>query len=404
MTPSSVTGLHCLSRRTFLSYLLVLGADMLLTSGGWSASAEGTAREGRHARHWLSANDPSLDCRSCHDVSEKIPPKPYVHAKPIVRCILCAKNCMIAPGERGVCRARMNEKGKLFSLVYGKPVALHLDPIEKKPFYHFLPGKQAYSLGTTGCPLSCQFCQNWEISQAMPEDIAAPYRSPEQIRQEASIRSAPVIAFTYNEPTVFFEYMMDIATLAKEKGIRCVVVSCGFMNPQPLQEMCTMMDAIKIDLKGFSGDFYRRFCKAELEPVLRSIKTVAKSKAHLEIVNLVIPGLNDSLPMMTELIRWVAGEIGPDVPIHFTRFHPDYQMRNLPPTPVATLEKAYDLALQAGLRYPYVGNVPAHPGNHTRCPNCHRVVIERNGFFVVSNHLEAGKCRYCGAGVSGVWI
>jgi len=179
MTPSSVTGLHCLSRRTFLSYLLVLGADMLLTSGGWSASAEGTAREGRHARHWLSANDPSLDCRSCHEASEKIPPKPYVHAKPIVRCILCAKNCMIAPGERGVCRARMNEKGKLFSLVYGKPVALHLDPIEKKPFYHFLPGKQAYSLGTTGCPLSCQFCQNWEISQAMPEDIAAPCRSPE---------------------------------------------------------------------------------------------------------------------------------------------------------------------------------------------------------------------------------
>uniref|UniRef100_A0A7C4RU17 AmmeMemoRadiSam system radical SAM enzyme n=1 Tax=Desulfatirhabdium butyrativorans TaxID=340467 RepID=A0A7C4RU17_9BACT len=404
MTPSSVTGLRCLSRRTFLSYLLALGADMLLTSGGWSASAEGTARQGRNARHWLSANDPSLDCRTCHDASEKLPPKPYVHAKPIVRCTLCAKNCMIAPGERGVCRARMNENGKLFSLVYGKPVALHLDPIEKKPFYHFLPGKQAYSLGTTGCPLSCQFCQNWEISQAMPEDIAAPYRSPEWIRQEASIRSAPVIAFTYNEPTVFFEYMMDIASLAKEKGIRCVVVSCGFMNPQPLQEMCMMMDAIKIDLKGFSGDFYRRFCKADLEPVLRSIKTVAKSKVHLEIVNLVIPGLNDSLPMMTELIRWVAGEIGPDVPIHFTRFHPDYQMRNLPPTPVATLEKAYDLALQAGLRYPYVGNVPAHPGNHTRCPNCHRVVIERNGFFVVSHHLEAGKCRYCGAGVSGVWI
>lgn len=298
----------------------------------------------------------------------------------------------------------MNENGKLISLVYGKPVALHVDPIEKKPFYHFLPGNPAYSFGTTGCPLSCQFCQNWEISQAMPEDISTSYRSPQHICQEASFRSASVIAFTYNEPTVFFEYMMDVAFLARERGIRCVVVSCGFMNPQPLQEMCQVMDAIKIDLKGFSGDFYRRFCKAELDPVLRSIKTVAKSKPHLEIVNLVIPGLNDSLQMMTELVRWVAGEIGPDVPIHFTRFHPDYQMRNIPPTPVATLEKAYDLALQAGLHYPYVGNVPAHPGNHTRCPHCHRVVIERNGFFVVSNHLRGGQCRYCGAIVSGVWI
>ncbi len=395
---------HDVSRRSFLSYVLALGANALLPSGRWLALAESSVRQEKGARHWLSADDPSNDCRLCHDRSEKIPPKPYVHATSFVRCTLCAKNCMIAPGKRGACRARVNENGKLVSLVYGKPVAIHLDPIEKKPFYHFLPGQSAYSLGTTGCPLSCQFCQNWEISQAMPEDIAASYRSPEHICREASVRSAPVIAFTYNEPTVFFEYMMDIASLAKERGIRCVVVSCGFMNPQPLQELCMVMDAIKIDLKGFSGEFYRKFCKAELDPVLRSIKAVAKSKAHLEIVNLVIPGLNDSLSMMTELIRWVADEIGPDVPIHFTRFHPDYQMRNVPPTPVSTLEKAYDLALQKGLRYPYVGNVPAHPGNHTRCPNCHRIVIERNGFFVVSNHLTAGKCRYCGANVSGVWI
>jgi pyruvate formate lyase activating enzyme len=238
----------------------------------------------------------------------------------------------------------------------------------------------------------------------MPEDIPAVYRPAEKIRQDATERHAPIIAFTYNEPTVFFEYLVDIAGLAKERGIRSVLVSCGFMNPAPLKEMCGVLDAIKIDLKGFSPDFYRKHCRAELTPVLRSIRTVSRSGVHLEIVNLVIPGLNDDKRMLSALIQWVANEIGPDVPLHFTRFHPDYQMRNVPPTPVATLETAYEMAVKAGLHYPYVGNVPAHPGNHTRCPRCHRIVIERNGFFVLSIHLEGGKCRYCGASVSGVWI
>jgi pyruvate formate lyase activating enzyme len=212
-----------------------------------------------------------------------------------------------------------------------------------------------------------------------------------------------VIAFTYNEPTVFTEYLVDIARLARPRGLRSALVSCGFMNEAPLAEMCEVLDAIKIDLKGFSKEFYREVSGAELQPVLRSIRQVAKSGTHLELVNLVVPTLNDSPVMLTELAKWVAGEVGPDVPVHFTRFHPDYQLRNLPPTPVATLEKARETALQQGIRYAYVGNVPGHPGNHTYCPGCGATVIERRGFLVTAIKLDQGRCAACGTAIAGVW-
>jgi pyruvate formate lyase activating enzyme len=294
-------------------------------------------------------------------------------------------------------------EGELRSLVYGRPVSVHVDPIEKKPFYHFLPGSQAFSLATAGCPLRCKFCQNWEISQASPEDHRTPYASPARV-VEATVESrAPVIAFTYNEPTVFTEYLTDIARAGRPAGRRSVLISCGFMNEAPLAEMCEVLDAIKIDLKGFSRAFYRDVCEAELEPVLRSIKQVAASDAHLEIVNLVVPTLNDSDQMLTDLARWVAEEVGPHVPVHFTRFHPDYQMPNLPPTPISTLERAREIALREGLHFPYVGNVPGHAGNHTYCPQCGRIVIERMGFFVRGVRLEGGSCAACGEPVAGVW-
>jgi pyruvate formate lyase activating enzyme len=202
---------------------------------------------------------------------------------------------------------------------------------------------------------------------------------------------------------VFIEYFTDIARVAREKGFSSVLVSCGFMNEEPLAEMCSVLDAIKIDLKGFSGEFYRRVCSAELQPVLRSIKQVSRSGIHLEIVNLVVPTLNDSDEMLTGLSRWVVNEVGPDVAIHFTRFHPDYQMLNLPPTPVATLEKAYEIAKAEGIRYPFVGNVPGHPGNNTYCPKCGKTVVTRTGFFVSEMHIENGQCGYCGESIAGVW-
>jgi pyruvate formate lyase activating enzyme len=321
----------------------------------------------------------------------------------IVKCLLCPNGCAIAAGQRGKCRTRMNVNGELRSLVYGRPVSIHIDPIEKKPFYHYLPSAAAFSLATAGCPLSCKFCQNWEISQSSPEDHAGLFASPSMVADAAQNSKSPVIAFTYNEPTVFTEYVVDIAREAKKKNIRSVMISCGFINEAPLAEICGELDAIKIDLKGYSDNFYRSVCGASLRPVLRSIRQIAKSRIHLEIVNLVVPTLNDSDKMLQELINWILGEAGADIPVHFTRFHPDYQLRNLPPTPVATLERARNMALAKGMHYPYVGNVPGHPGNHTYCPGCRKIVIERQSFFVTQMNIKDGQCKFCGRKIAGVW-
>ena len=284
------------------------------------------------------------------------------------------------------------------------PSLVHTDPIEKKPFYHFLPGSPAFSFATTGCPLACKFCQNWEISQAAPDDFATRFAPPAAMVRLAKDRAAPVIAFTYNEPTVFMEYMADVARLARKQRIRSVLVSCGFMNAAPLDELCRVLDAIKIDLKGFSPAFYRDVCNAELAPVLATIKRIARSGVHLEIVNLVVPTLNDSDRMIRGLVDWIMGEIGPDVPVHFTRFHPDYQLVNLPPTPVAVLERARETAKARGLRYAYVGNVPNHPGNDTYCPSCQKVVIKRTGgFFIEKINMSNGRCAFCRTRIAGVW-
>ena len=325
-------------------------------------------------------------------------------AKGHVQCHLCARGCLLAEGERGQCRSRMNVGGEMKSLVYGRPVSVHVDPIEKKPFYHFLPGSQAYSIGTTGCPLRCKFCQNWQTSQASPEDYGVRFTPAGQIVETVRSRKVPVIAYTYNEPLVFTEYLLDIASAARLRGIRSVMVTCGFMAEAPLAEMCKALDAVKVDLKGYSESFYRDACGAELKPVLRTIKQIAKSRVHLEIVNLVVPTLNDSDRMIADLSDWVMGELGPDVPLHFSRFRPDYQMPHLPPTPTATLERARKIAMARGLRYVYVGNVPGHPGNNTFCPSCKKEVIRRTLFFVEGTNIKNGKCGYCGKRIAGVFV
>lgn len=354
------------------------------------------------ARYWQSTSDQKFECKNCHDIS-KLDTKGYNHEEIIIKCLLCAQGCILKEGERGKCRARYNDTGKLKSLVYGYPVSIHVDPIEKKPLYHYHPGSQAFSIATAGCPLSCQFCQNWEISQSSPEDFDTDYVSPQQIVNSTISKAAPIIAFTYNEPTVFAEYMLDIAAEAKKQNIKSVLISCGFMNPEPLNDMINALDAIKIDLKGFSKDFYRNVCNAELDPVLRSIKQASKSKVHLEIVNLVVPTLNDSDKMLNDLCTWIYNEVGPDVPVHFTRFYPQYKLLNLSPTPVAVLERARNIAIDKGLHYPFVGNVPGHPGNNTYCPKCGKVVIARTGFFVVENNIVNSKCKFCKTPIAGVW-
>jgi pyruvate formate lyase activating enzyme len=355
------------------------------------------------ARYWTTATLAGADCGACH-TGRPAAAKAHAHTPTTVRCLLCAQGCDIPTGRSGKCRARANVNGELRSLVYGHPAAVHLDPIEKKPFYHFLPGSSALSLGTSGCPLRCRFCQNWELSQSTPGDLEAPLTSASDMADQAVARRAPVIAFTYNEPTVFVEYVLDVAAAAATRGIRSVMVSCGFAKEAPLGDICRALSAVKIDLKGFSEEFYRQVCGAELQPVLRSIKQVAKSGKHLEIVNLVVPTLNDSEKSLQGLATWVAGELGPDVPVHFNRFYPGYQLMNLPPTPVSTLEHARNIAMARGIRYAYVGNVPGHPGNHTYCPSCKKAVILRENSFVSEMHLKKGACRYCGQQIAGVWI
>ena len=411
------------TRRRFLSRSAGCGAALAWSSStasaGWLtrlAAQEKKAptprdplarliRQAPRARYWISSTTAKTrsDCLGCHQAAELEVETPHVHKQKVVRCQLCAQGCTIEEGERGRCRARMNVGGELRSLVYGRPVSVHVDPIEKKPFYHFLPGSMAFSMATSGCPLSCKFCQNWEISQARPEDYDPRFVSPREIVRTAVKRNAPILAYTYNEPTVFTEYLTDIARLGRDQKRRSVLVSCGFMTEAPLTEMCQVLDAIKIDLKGFSQDFYRNVCGADLQPVLRSIKQVAKNGTHLELVNLVVPTLNDSPAMMTELAKWVVGEVGPNVPVHFTRFHPDYQLPHLPPTPVPTLERAREIALKEGMHFAYVGNVPGHPGNHTYCPGCGEIVIERSGFFVAGIKVEKDRCKLCDHKIAGVW-
>jgi len=400
----------------------------VVASGGLAAAvASRAAAAGRleellstapRARWWTSVAEAGADCAACHADSSAAGPSlrqpaglalrqpaglAHQHPAGLVQCGLCASRCAILPGRAGACRARFNAGGELRSLVYGRPLAVHRDPIEKKPFFHFLPGAEAYSIGTAGCPLRCRFCQNWQLSQARPEDQLVPLRPPAGLVADAAAWHDPVIAFTYNEPTVQAEYLLDVAAAARAAGLRTVMVSCGIMSEAPLAELCRALAALKIDLKGFSPEFYREVCGAELQAVLRSIKQAARSGVHLELVNLVVPTLNDSRPMLEGLVRWVLGELGPDVPVHFTRFHPDYLLQNLPPTPVATLERARDVAMAAGIRYAYVGNVPGHPGSHTYCPRCGKIVVARSSFFVTANDLDAGRCRFCRHPIPGVW-
>ena len=379
----------------------VHGESAAVARSPWFQSA-GPSAAAPVARYWVSGAQATGDCRACHDPATARD-RVHQHVADTVKCQLCAQGCVIAAGARGRCRVRANVQGELRSLSYGRPLAIHVDPIEKKPFYHFLPGRTAWSMGTAGCPLRCRFCQNWEISQANPEDYSVPYIGPDSAVAAARGRQAPVVAFTYNEPTVFTEYMLDTAAAARKLGLRCVMVSCGFMTERPLADLCGALDAIKIDLKGFSEDFYRDVSGAALAPVLRSIVQVRKRGVHLELVNLVVPTLNDSDASLRALAGWVMKELGPDVPLHFTRFHPEYQLLNLPPTPVGTLERARAMAMDRGLRYVYVGNVPGHSGNHTYCPRCRAAVIRRENFFVNELRLKRGACAACGTRIPGVW-
>ena len=320
-----------------------------------------------------------------------------------VRCKLCPRGCVVGDRQRGHCRVRENRGGTYYSLVHSRVCAAHIDPIEKKPFFHFHPGILAFSLATAGCNVNCKFCQNWEISQAKPEDLPARYMPPADVAVLAKQNQCPAVAFTYSEPTVFNEFVTDAADAAREQGTKAVVVSNGFIQQEPLKRLCKHVDAIKIDLKAFSAKYYREVVNAELQPVLDTLVTTRKEAKWMEIVHLVVPTLNDSDTEFRDLARWIKANLGSDVPIHFTRFQPLYLLKNLPPTPVETLERAKAIADTEGLQYAYIGNVPGHPAENTCCPKCHRLLIERAGFTITQNHIRKGKCEYCQHVIPGVW-
>lgn len=321
----------------------------------------------------------------------------------MVQCALCPRRCLLAPGNRSFCRARMNQEGKLMTLVYGNPCAVHLDPIEKKPLFHFLPGTTVFSLATAGCNLRCNFCQNWQISQSMPEETLNFPITPDQIVQAALAQKAPSIGFTYTESTIFFEYMLDIAKLAKKNGLISLSHSNGFINPEPLKELCKYLDAANVDLKGFTDKYYNEMCSAWIEPVKRTLKTLKKEGVHLEITTLVVTNKNDDLEVIKKMCLWIKEELGDDVPLHFSRFFPMYKLEYLPSPPVHILETLREVAFSAGLKYVYIGNVPGHSGENTHCHHCSKIIIKRFGFKVLENNIQDGKCKFCHQAIPGIW-
>jgi pyruvate formate lyase activating enzyme len=322
----------------------------------------------------------------------------------IVQCALCPRRCTISDGNRGVCTVRVNKGGTLYTLGYGNPVAVHVDPIEKKPFYNVMPGEKAFSIAVAGCNMRCIFCQNWQISQARPDEVRAYDLPPEAVVSEAIKTGSRFVVYTYTEPTVFYEYMLDTAKLAREKGLKNAMHTCGYINEEPLKELLKYMDAVNVDLKGFNEDFYRKMgAFAQLEPVLETIKTVKQEGVWLEITNLIIPGINDDPEEIRKMCVWIKDNAGADTPVHFARFRPMFKLQNLPQTPISTLEEAYRIAKDAGLDYVYVGNMPGHAGEKTHCPACKRVVVDRIGYRVIENNIKDGKCGFCGKEIAGIW-
>jgi pyruvate formate lyase activating enzyme len=320
-----------------------------------------------------------------------------------VQCHICPRNCLISEGKRGFCGVRENRNGTLYALSYGKLVAIHIDPIEKKPLFHFLPSTTAFSIATAGCNLRCKFCQNWEISQAVPEDVEYSYIEPQELIKKVKESGSPTIAFTYTEPTIFYEYMLETAKLAKAQGIRTMMHSAGFINEAPLRELAKYLDAANIDLKGFSDDYYQKMCQGHLEPVLNTLKTLRQAGVHLEITNLLLSGFNDDENTLIKMCLWIKDNLGADTPLHFSRFFPMYKLTSLNPTPVEALERARQIALNSGLKYVYIGNLAGNPAENTYCPKCKKLLIERRGYFIIQDNIVDGKCKFCGDKIEGIW-
>ena len=324
-------------------------------------------------------------------------------AKKFIKCQLCPKHCYVGQGGRGFCEVRENHNGDYYTLVYGRAASVNIDPVEKKPLFHVLPGSPIFSFAAAGCNLECKNCQNWQLSQARPEALPAANLPPAKLVETAQKQGCRLIAGTYSEPIVFFEYLLDVAAEGNARGLRTTMVSAGYIERQPMLDLCKELAAIKIDLKSMRDSFYRSNCQGTLKPVLNTIQLVKDQGVWLEIVYLVIPTLNDSEAEIEDLAKWIHTNVGPDVPLHFSRFQPQYKLTRLPPTPYDTLERCYRIARAEGLHYVYVGNLPGSSSQSTLCPKCGKEIVRRQNFRILANHVKQGRCEFCRQAIPGIW-
>jgi len=320
-----------------------------------------------------------------------------------VQCQLCPRKCTLAEGERAPCRVRENRGGVGHTLTYGNPALLQEDPVERKPFYHVLPGSRVLSVTTAGCNLSCHFCEAWHIALVKPEEVHNYDMPPEKIVAHALASGVRAVSYAIGEPVAFYEYMTSIAVLAKEAGLLNLVHTAAYIRPEPLKELCRTLDAANVDLKSFDPAFYQNVVGGELAPVLENLKLLRGEGVHLEITNIVIPTLNDDLGLIREMCRWIVDELGPETPLHFARFYPLFRLSTLPQTPVSVLEQAREAGLRSGLKHVYIAKVIGHEGENTFCPGCGQKVIKRIGFIVAEMNLKNGTCSNCGTAISGLW-
>lgn len=320
-----------------------------------------------------------------------------------VRCHICPHNCLVNEGGVGICKTRINKGGTLYSFAYGNPCSIGIDPIEKKPLFHFLPGERVYSLATAGCNFRCLNCQNWQISQSSPKELDHYDLLPEEVVKSAIAHNTQLIAFTYTEPTVFYEYVYDTAQIAHEEGLKTVFISNGFINQQPLIDLCPYLDAANIDLKCFDDDIYHKLDGGRLQPVLNTLKTLKEKGVWLEITNLLVPTYTDNPEMIERMCGWLMENGFADTPLHFSRFFPAYKLMDLPPTAESLLLKAKNIAEKAGIKYVYIGNIPSLEGENTHCPHCKRTIMERSCYSIGQNSIYKGKCGFCHEPIAGIW-
>jgi pyruvate formate lyase activating enzyme len=321
-----------------------------------------------------------------------------------LRCDLCPHSCILSDGERSICRVRENHQGQGYTLAYGNPALVQEDPVERKPFFHVIPGSRALSISTVGCNLACDFCEVWDMALVHPEEIFTYDMPPGKVVEHALASGVRAISYAFGEPVIFYEYMLETASRAREVGLLNLIHTAGYINPEPLQALVGKIDAANIDLKSFDPAFYRQIVGGELQPVLDSLKFMRNAGIHLEITSIVIPTLNDDMDMVYEMCSWIVRELGPDVPVHFARFYPLYRLSALPRTPVTTLDRARKTALEAGLEYVYIAKITGHEGENTFCPGCGKLLIKRIGFVIDEFHVENSRCSYCDREIPGRWV